>query len=504
MISPPAVNIIAIVPELVIACSAIVLILLAALVDKDKISSASGAGVTGWAGVYSLLVLLASVFFIHFQNGSISSGALTTFSGMIILDRFAIYCNYLIALAAIAVVLMSLRYDAEFDLKEIEFYILILFCTVGMMLMASAGDLLALFIALEIMSLSIYVLVGFVRAKNEAHEAAFKYFTLGAFASAIFVFGSALIYGQVGSTRLADIASAPCPAAHSPLLMLGIAMILAAFFFKVSGVPFHMWTPDVYQAAPMPITGFMATGVKIAAFAGLIRFLVSSHAVAGPGLEKALYVLAMMTLLLGSMAALSQRNLKRLLAYSSITHVGYMVMALLPGSPSGYGSVLFYLLTYLIVNVGLFSILICFSRKGAECATFDDLKGLGRQHPYMALLVGIFIFSLAGIPPTAGFMGKLTLFYAAVQGGYIGLTVLAVLTSAISLFYYLKILMAMFSESAEGTPSASGAGVEAPHTCPLNPLAVLIAGIAAAAVMIIGILPGSFINWAAQAAGVLF
>jgi NADH-quinone oxidoreductase subunit N len=282
------------------------------------------------------------------------------------------------------------------------------------------------------------------------------------------------------------------------LLLLGIALVLAAFFFKVSGVPFHMWTPDVYQAAPLPITGFMATGVKIAAFAGLIRFLVSSHNMAGPGLEKALYVLALLTLLLGSMAALPQRNLKRLLAYSSITHVGYMVMAILPGSISGYGSVLFYLFTYLMVNVGLFSILICFSRQGWECATLDDLKGLGRQYPYMALLVGIFIFSLAGIPPTAGFMGKLTLFYAAVQGGYIGLTVIAVLTSAISLFYYLKILITMVSRNAEGTLCESA------RSFVPNPRPALIGGIAAAAIMIVGILPGSFINWAAHAARGLF
>lgn len=492
MISPPEINLTSIAPELFIACSAIALFLLDAVIGRDKIYRL--------AAPFSLAVIVVACFLINTQGRAAATAPVGAFAGMIVLDGFAVYFNYLIAMAAAGTIVMSRRFADGFELNHTEFYVLILFSTVGMMLMAAAADLLSLFLALEIMSISIYILVGFVRSKKEAHEASFKYFTLGAFASALFVFGSALVYGQVGSTQIAALGDMLQRGSADPLLLMGIALILGAFFFKVSGAPFHMWTPDVYQAAPLPVTGFMSVGVKIAAFAGLVRIMATTMDRAGSGIACALYVLALLTLLIGNLAALPQRNLKRLLAYSSIAHVGYMVLALLPESPLGFGSILFYLFTYLIVNLGVFAILIAFSSQDRECATLDDIRGLGRRHPFVAVFVGVLVFSLAGIPPTAGFMGKLALFSAAVKGGYIGLTVVAVLASAVSLFYYLKILVAMLSaaEPGHGAPAAEDRG-----PC-IDFWAVCVGGAAAAIVLIVGILPGSIIEWSSVSALTLF
>jgi NADH-quinone oxidoreductase subunit N len=363
-----------------------------------------------------------------------------------------------------------------------------------MMLMGSATDLLSIFIALEIMSIPIYVLVGFKRDSLRAREASFKYFILGAVSSGIFVYGAALVYGGVGTTNITVIAEKLVTGIilRNPVFLLGAAFVICGFLFKVSAVPFHMWTPDVYEGANLPITAYMSVGVKAAAFSAFVRFAVSDLTASGDTWIVAIAVIAVATMILGNTAALAQNNLKRLFAYSSIAHVGYILVALIAGSEYGVASILFYLLIYVVTNLGIFSFLIYFSKKEKECESMGDLAGLGYGHPIMAVSMGIFLFSLAGIPPTGGFMGKLFLFIAAVEGGYVGLVVVAVIASGVSVYYYLRVMMALF-EKGKGKAKEIK-----------NPYAGFVVILAALITLYLGIMPGHFMELARFCAGVLF
>jgi NADH-quinone oxidoreductase subunit N len=322
-----------------------------------------------------------------------------------------------------------------------------------MMMMGAATDLIVVFLALETFSLGLYILAGLSRRNLRSSEAAMKYFLLGAFASAFFVYGAAFVYGATGSTRFDAIAMALFDgAADLPLLYIGVTMLIAGFGFKVSLVPFHMWTPDVYQGSPTPVTAFMSIGTKAAAFAAFYRFFAFALPTEQATWGLALAILAVLTMTLGNLVALRQSSLKRLLAYSSIAHAGYLLVGLATATPAGIDAALYYLISYAFMNMGAFAIVILLERQGEMDADGGRLKGLSKRHPQLALLMSIFLFSLAGVPPFAGFFAKFFVFAAAVQGGYSWLAAVAMLNSAIGAWYYLRIVVDMyFAEPTEET-----------------------------------------------------
>ncbi|MFN7685861.1 MAG: NADH-quinone oxidoreductase subunit N [Oligoflexia bacterium] len=376
------------------------------------------------------------------------------FNQMLAVDSFSMLFVALFCGALIVSVLASLKYLDREGLQHPEYYILLLFSAFGMMVMAAAQDLVVVFIALEIMSLATYILVGFRRADRRSNEAAMKYFVLGGAASAVFLYGTALLYGATGSINIVQILGRVQEAqgAMSPLFTLGAALVVFGFLFKVAAVPFHMWMPDVYEGAPIPVTGFMTTGIKAASFAAFIR--VFSHLGFGQGLAQAIqenlhdliWVVAAATMVIGNVIALTQINLKRMLAYSSIAHTGYLLVGMLaaPSSELGYGPVFLYLVSYTIMNLGAFALLAMLCQRADLGTNLHDLAGLSRRNPWMAFGMAVFLFSMAGIPPTAGFAAKYLMLSTAVQAGEIWLTVIAVLCSAISVYYYLRVLVYMY------------------------------------------------------------
>jgi NADH-quinone oxidoreductase subunit N len=324
-----------------------------------------------------------------------------------------------------------------------------------MMLMASALHLIVIFIALETLSLGVYVLVGFRRADRRSNEAALKYFILGSAASAVFLYGSALLYGATGSLNLSAIlqlVQSAGPSTSTPLFALGAWLVVLGFLFKVASVPFHMWMPDVYEGAPAPVTGFMTTGLKAAAFATFVRVFLGlgfGHGLSASiqaHVHDVIWACSVLTMLVGNVVALTQTNLKRMLAYSSIAHTGYLLVGMLTGAatPDGYAAVVLYLVAYSVMNLGAFAILSLMSSKDDVGLNLHDFSGLSRRHPVLAFSMAVFLFSMAGVPPTAGFVAKYQLFYGAVQAGEVWLVVIAVLCSAISAYYYLRVLVYMY------------------------------------------------------------
>jgi NADH-quinone oxidoreductase subunit N len=381
---------------------------------------------------------------------------LTLFNGMMVIDGFTGFFTILFLASLAFSVAASIRYLDDEGLQYPEYYLLMLLSALGMVVMTAALDLIVLFIGLELMSLAVYVLVGFRRADRRSNEGAMKYFILGSAASAVLLYGSALLYGATGSLTLTGILAfvQGHPQALSPMFAVGAWLVVIGFLFKVAAVPFHMWMPDVYEGAPTPVTGFMTTGLKAAAFATFTRVLVSLGY--GRGLSTAiqahfhdlLWVVAVATLVVGNFVALRQINLKRMLAYSSIAHSGYLLMGLLsaPSSQQGYAPVVFYLVTYAAMNLGAFAVLTLVAGKSDRGLNRHDLAGLGRRHPLIAAALAVFIFSMAGIPPTAGFASKYWIFYSAVQAKEIPLVVIGVLSSAVSAYYYLRVLVALYME----------------------------------------------------------
>jgi NADH-quinone oxidoreductase subunit N len=364
-------------------------------------------------------------------------------------DRFAIFFTVVICGGAVASVLMSVDFLRQHALPAGEYHALLLFSTAGMIFLAGANDLIVLFLALETMSVAVYVLSGIMRRDLRSNEAALKYFFLGAFATGFLLYGIALFYGATGSTRLDVIARAVSAHGLGPLTLLGTAFLLVGFGFKVALVPFHVWTPDVYEGAPTAVTGFMSVGVKAAAFAAFARvFLMGLISVAATwtGL---LWVLAAITMTVGNVLALSQRNVKRMLAYSSIAHAGYALVGFVAASPDGGAAVLFYLAVYTFMNLGAFGVVMALGRLGEPNEDLSDWAGVGFRHPLLGIAMTVFMLSLAGIPPTGGFAGKVYLFSAAIEKGYVALAVIGVLNSVVSVYYYLGVLVQMYM--AEGT-----------------------------------------------------
>ena len=377
----------------------------------------------------------------------------TAFHGMVVCDNYALTFNLIFFAGAILSVLLAFNKYEESYLLYPEFSAITLFATVGMSLMASSTNLLIIFLGLETLSISLYVLAGIKRTESHSLEAAFKYFLLGAFASAFLLYGIALLYGASGSLDLKNVSAivAESNNAGSPLLLFGSLLIFIGLAFKAAVFPFHMWAPDVYQGAPTPISAFMSTGSKAAGFAAMIRVLFTLSASAGTvaDLTTIFSILAVLTMFFGNITAIRQKNVKRMLAYSSIAHAGYIMIGIVAWNETGASSIIFYLMSYTFMNVGAFGVVSYLGSKSGEFQQIDDLKGLGYQRPFVALLMSVFMFSLAGLPPTAGFIGKFYLFSAAVKTGHIALVVLGVINSMISVYYYLGVVVAMFMRDSE-------------------------------------------------------
>ena len=466
-----------ILPLIVVTIAAIAVLLVGVHVDDDDSEA------LGWLSLAGLGVALVMSFAMLGQQEQ-------TFAGAIALDNYTGYFYIVILLAAGVTVLMSLDYVRELGLAGAEYYALVLFATLGMMLMAAAGDLIIIFLGLETMSISIYVLAGLSRRQPKSSEAALKYFMLGAFSTGFLLYGIALLYGATGSIKLQAISIAlRQPMDHNPLLLLGLGMLLIGFGFKVAAVPFHMWTPDAYEGAPTSITAFMAAGVKLAAFAGFLRIFVVHLWPVRAEWALVLWVMAALTMTAGNLIAVMQSNVKRMLAYSAIAHAGYILVAMTAGGPSAGTAILFYLLGYAFTNLGAFAVIIALARKGEAHDAISDLRGLAARQPLLAAAMTLFMLSLTGVPPLAGFIGKFYLFAAAIEAGYVGLVIIAVLTSVISAYYYIGVVVAMYMDEGGVTIAPLGA----------RPALVAALVIATTATVAIGVYPGPYLEASANA-----
>ncbi|HXH13192.1 MAG TPA: NADH-quinone oxidoreductase subunit N [Alphaproteobacteria bacterium] len=416
---------------------------------------------------------------------------LTTFSGMYALDDFSLFFKVLFLLVVALTILISPRYLAIEAIPAGEYYSLVLFSSIGMMIMASGVDLLAIYIGLELMSLSIYALAGFVKRDPKSIEAALKYFLMGSFSSGILLYGLALLYGLTGTTQLAAMAEQTAAVGMTPVLVLAIVLLVGGFGFKIAAVPFHMWAPDVYEGAPHSVVGFISVGSKAAAFAGVMRIFLVALEPSKAQWEPLLWAIAVLSMLIGTVVAIAQSNIKRMLAYSSIASAGYMLIGIIAGTEVGLSSVLVYAMAYAFMNIGAFALVVLLCRRGERGDTIEEFTGLARISPVASASLVIFFLSLTGIPPTAGFVGKFYLFASAIQTGYIGLAVVGVVSSAISLYYYFSVVMSMYMQ-------------EAPKEHGLSPTPGLAAALLlmVAGTLIFGIFPGPLIDAAKAAVSV--
>ena len=409
------------------------------------------------------------------------------FNGMIVVDGFGVFLAAVILVGTLITLLVTVGYCRRENIQLAEYYYLILMSAAGMMLLVQSHNLVMIFAALELMSVGVYVLTGFRRRRVRAIEGALKYFVLGAFSTGFLVYGIALLYGLTGTFDLAAMGAAVGDGQASPLLLAGFALVLVGFGFKVALVPFHMWSPDVYQAAPAPITGFMATGVKTAAFAALARFLMTSFDGLANQWIPVLWVLAVLTMFVGNVAAVRQDDIKRMLAYSSIAHAGYLVVALVADSSLGSAAFVYYLAAYTLMTLGAFAVVVALGVSGDESTSISrDYGGVAYRHPMLGAAMALFMFSLIGIPPTAGFFGKFAVFSAAVDAGHVGLAILMVIASVISAYYYLKVVVAMYMGAPEGEP----ARIEVPAMTTIALIATVVG------VLALGIYPGGWIELA--------
>jgi len=452
----------ALLPEIVLALGAMA-VLLGDVLQKGNRSAPSGRWVT-WAS----LAVLGAAFVANLPLVTLTLGQADPLrdveNGMVAVDGFRGLANCLFLLSGAMTLLLSTGYLDRRGINRGEFHALVLFAVLGMMLMGGASDLMLLFIGLEVMSVAVYVLVGFDRLDARSSEASLKYFLLGAFTSAIFLYGIALVWGATGSTHLRVLYRELLSGGRQdPMLLAGMALLLVGFGFKAAAVPFHMWTPDAYEGAPTPVTALMATGVKAAAFVSLARVLVGGFAGHFVLWGQALFVISAVTMIAGNLMALTQGSLKRMLAYSSIAHAGYLLAAVLAGvTAQGTAALLFYLLVYTLMTAGAFGIVIANASGAEERVTLEDYAGLARQKPVLAALFSIFLLSLAGFPLTAGFLGKLYILRSLVEAGIPTLAVILVLTSLVSYFYYLRVIVVMYMRPARAETEHAEAGLPRP------------------------------------------
>ena len=471
---PPLSEILALWPEILLSVTACALLVFDLLTDQGR------KAVLGWISLGAVVVTLLGTLLYPPQGGSI-------FSGMFLADGYAAFFKVLFLIATALTVLISLRYLDDEGIQRGEYYALLLFATVGMMFMAAGGDFITIYLGLELMSLSTYVLVGFIRRDGASTEGAVKYFLMGAFTSGILLYGLALLYGLTGTTNLAAVAqSLSGLSLDNPALVLATILVVVGFGFKIAAVPFHMWVPDTYEGAPTSVTAFMSSAVKAAAMAGLARVFIVALFPSAEIWEVLWWVLAALSMILGNVVAIAQTSLKRMLAYSSVSHAGYALIGVVAATQArevGLAGALFYMFVYLFATMGTFSMVILLTHRGFRSDRIADFAGLGRTAPLAAFTYIIFFLSLAGIPPTAGFVGKLVVFRAAIESGYIVLAVIGVATSAIAAYYYFMVIKTMFMEEA----------VVQPQLSPSRPLAIGL-GVMVVATVVLGLFPAVVLN----------
>jgi NADH-quinone oxidoreductase subunit N len=433
-------------PEMVLAVSAMALLILGALRGEGSTRLVS------WLAVAALI----AVFFVALSGGVERR---VGFYGMFVSDAFALFMKALVLSGSAVTILMARSYNEDHGIARFEFPVLVLLATTGMMVMISANDLITLYVGLELQNLALYVVASFDRDSPRSTEAGLKYFVLSGLSSGMLLYGLSLVYGFAGTTGFAELARLLTGgAAASTGLIDGLAFVIVGLAFKVSAVPFHMWTPDVYEGAPTPVSMFFAVAPKMAALALFIRFMIAPFGALVGEWRQIIVFLSIASMVFGAVAAIAQPNIKRLMAYSSIGHVGYLLIGLAAGTAEGIRGVLVYLAIYLFMNVGAWGVILCMRRQGRMVEQIADLAGLSRTKPGLALALGIFLFSLAGIPPTAGFFAKLYIFFAAIDAKLIGLAVIGVVTSVVGAFYYLRVVKVMYFDEPAGAFDSPIAG----------------------------------------------
>jgi NADH-quinone oxidoreductase subunit N len=454
-----------ILPELVLTAGALAVLIVDVLLPKES------RGALAWVTLLVIGATLASLVPFWATHVEVAHGLLAV-------DRFALFFKVIFLLAAAITVLMSVRYLAIEGASPGEYYFLILCATLGMMIMAGGIDLITIFIGLETMAVSFYILAGFIKPSQRSNEAAVKYFLLGAFSLGILLYGMSLMYGLSGTTNLRVMATTFAAQEHDPRLVLAVILVVAGVGFKIAAVPFHMWAPDVYEGAPTPITAFLSVGSKAASFAMLIRIFLEGLPSMNADWRLLFEALAIVTMTVGNVAALTQSNVKRMLAYSSIAHAGYVLIGIVAGTSRGITATLIYLFVYGFMQLGAFAVIVVLRRRDVMGDELKDFSGLYLRNPFAAFAMLLFMLSLGGIPPTAGFMGKFWLFSAAIDAHYYWLAVIGVLNSAVSLYYYIRIVVFMYvKEEAVGSE---------PTTSPT--LAVAL-GVAVIATIVLGVYP---------------
>ncbi len=465
----------ALLPEIVLCVWGMIVLVVG--VWKKEEDGAAGADDLGALALVGILLAATA-------NGWLYGVSQTGGAGMVVVDRFRLFANWIFLLAGALSILISLAYVTRQRLQSGEVYSLMLFSVVGMMIMGGTLDLIIIFLGLEVMSISIYALAAMNRRDRKSAEAGLKYFLLGAFSTGFFLYGIALVYGATGSTNIGAIARAVLDgSAAAPLLQFGVALLAIGFGFKVAAVPFHMWTPDVYEGAPAPITAFMATGVKAAAFVAFVRVFSVAFDAVYESWYPILWWLAAITMVVGNLIALVQANVKRMLAYSSIAHGGYLLVAVVAANQVASAATLFYLLVYTLMNVGAFAIVISVAYQGEDRLQIEDYAGFGWQQPLLAIFFTVFLLSLAGFPGTGGFMAKIFLLQGAVDSELWVLSIVLVMATLVSYWYYLRVAWYMWMREAPG-PDA--------HQYVVAPLPMRVALVACVALILyLGIFPGT-------------
>ena len=472
----------AIVPILCVTAAGLAAMLAEAFREPGERMPISGLGLVGLVGA------------------AVSAGLLwgrnATAFGVVAADNFGLFFVMVLVVIGVMTMLLSPRLVERENLPGGEYYALTLFALAGMMLMAMATDLLVIFLALEVMSLAVYVLTAIRRESAASVEGAFKYFLLGAFSSAFFLYGIAFVYGIARTTRLDRVGSALAgeAAAHPTLSLVALGLLLVGFAFKVSAVPFHMWTPDAYEGAPTIVSGFMSTGVKAAAFAAFLRVMASGFEPLRASWFPVIWGMAAVTMILGTVVGVAQTNLKRMLAYSSIAHAGYILVGLVAANDIGRGAILFYLLAYGVTNLAAFGVIALLATPERANDDLDSMAGLSLRHPALAATFAVLLLSLGGLPPTAGFVGKWYVFSAAMRAGHYGLAIIGVLTSVVSIFFYLRVIVMMYMAEPGDAPASPQPSRAAVFTL-------------AAAILVtfyLGILPAQALDLALRSVGSLF
>ena len=472
----------AIIPMLCVALAGLVVLLAEAFRGRGEKMPIGGLAIIGLVGAGAASILL-------WNRNATSFGVVTA-------DNFSLFVNLILVGVGILTVIFSSQTVDRDGIPAGEYYAIMLFAMVGMMLMGQATDLLVIFLALETMSIAVYILTGIRRDQQQSTEAAFKYFLLGAFASAFFLYGIAFLYGVTGSTNLDRIGSVIAAQSMSgnPMILLGVGLLIVGFAFKVAAVPFHMWSPDVYEGAPAVVTGFMSTGVKAAAVAAFVRVFLSSLEPMITDWAPVLWVMAAATMILGTVVGVAQTSLKRMLAYSSVAHGGYLLAGLVAGNDVGKAAILFYLAAYALTNLGAFGVIALLGTRERANDDLRDYAGLFKSHPALAVLMTFFLLSLGGFPPTAGFIAKWYVFSAAIGSGYYSLAIIGVLSSVVSVFFYLRIVVMMFMTDRDARPVPA----------PITTMAYVGLALSLVGVLYLGVLPSAVIDFAQASISTIF